>query len=99
MTIRDEVVAGIAKLQARLAVIDRINEDTFTFGTVVVFSAATGSKWYYIKTGEELWLDMQNDIRGEQQLIEWILGAIDSEIGYFEVYVLDTRATPFFASA
>ncbi|MFY3741602.1 MAG: hypothetical protein HMLIMOIP_002060 [Candidatus Nitrosomirales archaeon] len=94
---RAEIQEQIADLQSKLDIMNRVPSDTFPFGTVVVFSAASGSKWHYLKTGEETWLNLQ--VNTAKDLASWILTAVESNVGYFEVYELKVQPTPFFASA
>ena len=88
----------IAKLQEELATLNQAPTDTFPFGTVVVFSAQSGVKWYYVKKGEEIWKPLSNT-GAECSLAECILTAKKSGVGYFEVYVLITQEPPIYASA
>lgn len=86
MSRKTEIQDRIAKLQAQLAIINRTPSDTFHIGTVVVFSSNQNKvHWYYAKTGEEAWLDLK-DGTVEKPLADWILNAVESGIGYFEVY-------------
>ena len=96
---RDIITAKITALQVQLAILNRVPPDTFTFGTTVVFASGPGGKykWYYVKTGEETWMNFKDGT--EKDLARWILAAMESDIGYFEVYVLVVQSTPIFASA
>ena len=85
------------ELQTKLAILNRVPTDSFAFGTVVVFSAATGVRWRFVKTAEETWLNLQ--VGGERTLAEWVLDGEESEVGYFEVYELRVQPTPLYASA
>lgn len=90
------IQAQIAELNRQLGILNSAPADTFPLGTVVVFNAATGSKWYYFKVAEETWASKDGE---EKDLASWILEAMDSNIGYFEVYKLLVSPTPIFASA
>lgn len=98
MSLRTDLISQIADLQAKLAILNGVAEDTFSFGTVMVFAAGLGgaTKWYYHKTQEETWV---SDLGEEKDLASWILVARESNIGYFEVYELRVQPTPFYASA
>ena len=98
MTIKEDIQTNIAKLQAELALLNSVAEDTFSFGTVVVFSSGS-TKWHYVKVAEEAWKPMGSSSVPERSLAEWVLNAVQANIGYFEVYVLTVAATPFFASS
>ena len=97
MTLRDELNAEITEAQRKLAILNSAPSDTFNLGTAVVFSAANGFKWYYVKTSEETWLDLRSG--NAKDLASWILEAKDSAIGYFEVYELRPQPAPVYASA
>lgn len=95
---KSELEEEIAALEAQLAILNSVNEDTFNIGTVMVFSMATPvAHWYYAKTAEETWLDVKNG--GEQPLANWILDTVEANVGYFEVYEMRAQPTPFYASA
>lgn len=98
--LRDELIAKKDRIDKQLSIIDRVGEDKFPIGTIALFSANTGDKWYYIKTGEEEWRYLHaSTTRGiVKQLREWILEAEQSGIGYFEVYRLLAADTPFYSS-
>jgi hypothetical protein len=93
-----EIQAKITVLQTQLGILNNSPSDTYPIGTMVVFSAAAGQRWYRLKIAEELWRNMTN-VNEERSLAEWILAASESNIGYFEVYVLTVAATPIFASS
>lgn len=97
MTLVQTIQAQIVALQAKLAILNLAPTDTYPFGTMVVFSPQVGPKWFYFKTAEESWRDIHSAI--EKPLNEWILAAKESPVGYFEVYVLITQASPIYASA
>ncbi len=97
MALRDDLEAQIASLEARLAILNGAPEDTYNFGTVVVFSSAN-SRWHYVKDNEESWRDMTNG-GPTKPLSEWILEARESPVGYFEVYVLSVANTPIYAAS
>lgn len=92
-----EIQAQITALQVQLGILNSAPSDTFPIGTVVVFSASSGSKWYRVKTAEETWKNLLG--AAEKTLAEWILESMESNIGYFEVYVLKVQETPIFASS
>lgn len=93
---RQVLIAQIAALQTRLDILNAVPDDLFSFGTVVVFSAANNVRWYYHKTAEETWT---SNTGVEKDLAAWILTAKESSIGYFEVYELRVQPAPFYASA
>lgn len=98
---RDEIQREIEKLERKLALINRIPEDTFPFGTVALFSANENqTKWFIRKVEEEAWLGLTPTVDAvEKTLADWIMEALESEIGYFEVRILDVPNHPFFASS
>jgi hypothetical protein len=98
MTLRQDIIDQIAALQAQLSILNTAPPDTYNFGTVVVF-ASTGHKWYYAKTAEETWLQLNGTSVIEKSLSEWILEAKQSGIGYFEVYIMTVAPTPIYASS
>lgn len=102
MALRDDLLASQTEITRKLAILNSIGEDTFPFGTVMVFNAATGAKWYYVKIAEERWQKLGTSaIEGPHQrpLSEWIFYTEESPIGYFEVYELRVQPAPFYASA
>ena len=101
MTRKQEIQTQIANLQAELTVLNRAPSDTYPFGTVVVFASGTGgaTKWYYRKVAEETWESMVSTPVMQSDLASWIAYALESGIGYFEVYVLTVAPSPIFASA
>jgi hypothetical protein len=95
---RAEIIAEIARLEAQLVILNLVPTDSYPFGTVVVFAADNNrTKWHYLKTGEEAWKKF--GFTTEMTLAEWILSAKESEVGYFEVYVLTVAANPIYTSA
>lgn len=97
--IKQRLLDQKAEIDQKLSVINRVPEDTFNFGTVLVFSARTGHKWYYVKINEETWQDKQSNDGAVAPLVDWIFDAINSNIGYFEVYVMTPAEIPIFASS
>lgn len=96
MSKRTEIQAQITNLQAQLAVLNSVPEDTFHFGDVAIFASNT-AKWHYIKVDEEAWRPINGG--AERPLSEWILNNKDANIGYFEVYIMKPQASPIWASA
>lgn len=98
-SLKADLQAQIAVLQSRLAVVNRIPDDTFNFGTVTVFaSGAQGKiKWYYAKVAEETWKSLQDGT--EKSISQWVSDAVAANIGYFEVYELRAQPLPWFASS
>lgn len=97
MGLKETIQTEILELQDRLAILNGVSEDTFFFGTIMVFQSATGAKWHYVKTAEETWRKMSS---GEQKpLADWILETRESGIGDFEVYQMSVAAIPFYATA
>lgn len=105
MGVKEDLQAKLDSIQAKLNVVNRVPEDRFSIGTIALFSAATGLKWYYVKIGEESWTSLKGNLPGEglpsgsKSLAAWILYAVESNIGYFEVYEMKVHPTPFFASS
>ena len=99
MTARSDLLAQKAEIDRKLGILNRVGEDTFNLGTVVVFSAASGVHWYYRKVAEETWRDMQSQSGAVSTLAEWVLEAEDANVGYFEIYALTPAQTPFYASS
>jgi hypothetical protein len=97
MGIREDLLAQITDLQGKVAILDSAPEDIYTLNTVVLFDAANGSKWYYRKTDEESWVNVKGGI--VRNLAYWIYLATQSNVGYFEVYVLTPEEVPIFASS
>ena len=94
---KDDIQKKINSLQAELAILSRVPDDTFSFGTVALFSASSGAKWYYVKTDEESWRSFQ---RSQTETLEyWIDEAINSAVGYFEVYIMTPANKPIFTSS
>jgi hypothetical protein len=89
-----ELEAEKAAIEAKIAILESVPEDLFHFGTVVLFAATGGVKWYVVKTGEELWSKLSGG--AEQDLASWVLEAVESNIGYFELYELKVEETPFY---
>lgn len=98
MGYREELLSEIAVRQLKLDVLDRAPEDTFTFGTVVVFDAGNGRRTYYAKVNEEAWIKL-NGSPTEKPLNIWILLYVENFNGYFEIYELKPQAVPIFASS
>ncbi len=98
MSLRDNLLAQRAEIDRKLAIIDRVGEDTFPIGTIVIFSSAN-EKVHFLKTGEEAWRYMTSSVGTTKQLRDWILDWEDSPVGYFEVYRYTPADTPFYASA
>jgi hypothetical protein len=98
MSLRDEIVSQIADLEQTLSVVNRFPADTYNLGTVVVFAADHNNlQWHYIKVAEETWKKFGTS--AEATLAKWILSAIQSDIGYFEIYVLAVAPNPIYTSA
>lgn len=98
MGIKATLQAEIAERQAKLNIFNTIPEDTYSLGTLALFSGG-GSKWYYVKTAEETWkkVDGSNEVR---ELAEWIyLNKVLAPDLYFEVYIMTPSALPIYASA
>lgn len=89
----------IADLQAELGILTTFPEDTYPLGTVAVFASGVGghNKTYYKKIEEETWANIATN--EEKDLASWILFTRQSDIGYFEVYILTPAASPIYASA
>lgn len=97
---RQELQQAIDQLNAQLTILNSVPTDSFPVGTVVVFSSDNNTRhWYYRKLNNELWTTMLFKSKEEKPLEEWILQTTQSDIGYFEVYVLTVAETPFYASS
>ncbi len=104
MTKKAEVQAEIDKLQAKLNKLNRIGNDNFVLGTVLRFAANQNTvKWHIIKVTEELWVYIGSGLAGSTTnngtLEDFILEALDSGVGYFEVYELKTQPNPFYTES
>lgn len=100
MNLRESLLADRDEIDKQIAIIDRVGEDIFPLGTLALFSGQRiEDKWYYIKTGEEAWRSL-NPTRNAptKELREWILETEESSVGYFEIYILNPAATPFYTS-
>lgn len=100
MTRKQELLDQIAELQAEVTILNTAPSDTYPFGTVVRFVANSNTtKWHYLKTSEETWLSLEGGSGDSKSLSEWILVAVESGIGYFEVYLLTVAGSPFYSHA
>jgi len=82
-----------------LDILNRCPTDIYPLGTIVRFAANNNTtKWHYLKVGEESWSYLESRTV-DKELARWILEAMESTIGYFEVYVLTVAATPIFTQA
>lgn len=97
MTLRQNLEAQVIEAQRQLAILDNIDEDIFNFGTVAVFSAPSHPRWYYVKVAEESWKSFTNGT--QKALADWIFEAEESNVGYFEVYMMTAAPDPFYASS
>lgn len=91
---REEIEGQIAKYQKQLANLNRMPEDRFSIGTMMVFSSES-AKWYIRKVGEEAWTKLNSSTQTD--LAGWILEAEESNVGYFEVYEMRTQPNPIYA--
>jgi hypothetical protein len=98
MTLRDDLNAELAEVQRKLAIVNRVPDDTYSFGTIAVFADTHAQKWHYLKTGEESWKNMQNNA-ATKPLVDWVFESAQSGVGYFEVYILTVAAVPIFTSS
>lgn len=96
--IREELQDQRDEIDRKLAILNRVGEDTFPIGTIALFSSAQ-EHGYYRKIAEESWRFMESNTGGTRQLREIILEWEDSPVGYFEIYKLLPEATPFYVSA
>lgn len=95
---RAEIQEKIKQYQDELAKYDSVPEDRFHFGTILQFVTNSGLKWYIIKTGEESWSNLKaNPAEGSKTLAEFILTAVNSNVGPFEVYEFNPKPQPFYA--
>jgi hypothetical protein len=94
MSTLTDLQAEQAAIQAQINILTAVPEDTFHFGTIVLFAAAHSVKWYIVKVGEELWSKLSSE-GGERDLASWFLEAAESHIGYFEAYEMTVAETPF----
>ncbi len=98
MQTRAEILNKIAELQLLLGRYDATPEDVFHFGTIIRIAANNNmTKWHIIKTAEDTWRYLGGN-GVERTLAEWILQATDSDLGYFEVYVLEPGSIPIYVN-
>lgn len=98
MNRRERLQIQIDELNGQLAFLNRIPEDKFPIGTILVFSASHAEDWYILKTAEGTWKNFtRNTIT--RSLAEWIEEENNADVEYFEVYELKVQPTPFFASS
>lgn len=96
MTLKSDIQAQIAALQAQLAILNGAPNDTYNLGTIARFAANSNTThFHYKKTAVETWTDMSSGV--QQDLASWILNATQSNIGYFEVYILSPAASPIYS--
>jgi hypothetical protein len=91
------------KIQSKLDILNRVPEDTYPFGTIIRFAAnGNAVKWHIMKIDEESWIKIGPGFNSSttvaQSTGDWILEAVDSNIGYFEVYVLTVGNAPIYTS-
>ncbi len=96
MGLREDLQAQLAEVQGQLAILDNIPEDTFNFGTVLIYAPATGAKAYYVKTGEEIWTNIKSGLTND--LASIIFNFKTASIGYFEIYEMRAESAPIYAS-
>ena len=95
--IRSDLVAEIERLETLLARYDAVPEDTFNLGTVIRFAYNNNQgHWHLIKTAENTWKYVGG--QNERSLPEWVIHAIDANLGYFEVYVLSPGESPIYVN-
>ncbi len=98
MGAKEDIQKEIDRLQRKLNAFDRIGEDIYPLGTVIVFSSSI-NKWYYVKEGEESWGSLKNRNSATEPLSYWIMQAEDTYSGYFEVYVLVAQEVPIYTKS
>jgi hypothetical protein len=102
MSRKTEIQSKIANLQAELNILNRVGDDTFNLGTVLVFAAKNNTvHWYIRKTNIDTWISMTTVNPTpilSKDLFSFISDALESDIGYFEVYELRVQPNPFFTS-
>jgi hypothetical protein len=102
MSRKTEIQSEIASLQAKLNILNRVGDDTFNLGTVLVFAAKNNTvHWYIRKTNIDTWISMTTANPTpilSKDLFSFISDALESDIGYFEVYELRVQPNPFFTS-
>lgn len=91
---KQEIENEIKELQKDLVILSRVGEDTYPIGTLALFTGTR--KWYYVKVAEESWRNVGGN--REQELRDWIFEAEKSNVGYFEVYILNPDQSPIYAS-
>lgn len=100
MTRKNEINTQISKLQNELTALNRVADDTFNVGTVMVFSAKNNTvHWYIRKIAVDTWTAMEASGSLSKDLASFIADALESDVGYFEVYELRVQNNPFFTSA
>ena len=98
MTLRNDLLAEKAEIDRKLAILNRSPSDIFPIGTIAVFTSNSGHRWHYRKTAEETWVEMQGNF-SENDLASWILISEESNVGYFEVYIMTAAATPVYTTS
>ena len=99
MSRKTDITNQIAALQTELAALNRVPDDTFNVGTVLVFASAGNTRhWYIRKTAVNTWMSLTS-VPTSGEMLSFISDALESDTGYFEVYELRPQPAPFFASA
>ncbi len=98
MGVKEDLQALLTETQNKLNILNSISDDVYNIGTIVRFSAASNTQqWHIKKVSEGSWKNLSS--AATKQLAEWILHFNETNIGYFEAYVMNPEATPFYASA
>lgn len=106
MTLREDIVADIASLQAKLHVLDIAPVDTYPVGTIARFASNNNlTQWHIIKQADESWCYLtissanNSSTNLSMSLAGWILHFSSQNLSYFELYILATGATPVYTSS
>jgi len=98
MPLREELQARLAETQRQINLLNGFPDDAFNFGTVIVMASGPNGmvKRYFVKVDEETWTDIKTNMQAS--LAVFIMQAIESPTGYFEIYKMTVGATPIYAS-
>lgn len=100
MSTLTDLQAQLADIQAKIALFSTFPEDTYNFGTLVLFASQNNTKHtYYRKNAEESWKPLKGTDPA-QPLAEWLYKfKTEQPDEYFEVYVMSPGNLPIYASA
>lgn len=98
MGIKEELEQKIAQLQSQLDLFNTFPLDTFDVGVIAHFSNAQGETWFYLKTGDDVWLALKSGGGVSRSLYEWLYLAKTISDVYFEVRILEVPLAPIYSS-